>query len=119
MDAHPDRCAVHSLIEVPGCSASDGAVRWDPLHSLWNGTMLAASLVLGPLLFSWDAFAIFIVMTTGTLLLGHSVGFHRRLIHGSFECPLWLERSLVWLGTCVGMSGPFWMIRTHDLRDWA
>jgi stearoyl-CoA desaturase (delta-9 desaturase) len=81
--------------------------------------MLAASLVLGPLLFSWDAFAIFIVMTAGTLLLGHSVGFHRRLIHGSFECPLWLERSLVWLGTCVGMSGPFWMIRTHDLRDWA
>jgi stearoyl-CoA desaturase (delta-9 desaturase) len=26
---------------------------------------------------------------------------------------------LIWIGTCVGMSGPFWMIRTHDLRDWA
>lgn len=53
------------------------------------------------------------------LLLGHSVGFHRRLIHGSFQCPLWLERILVWFGTSVGMSGPSWMIRTHDLRDWA
>jgi len=41
------------------------------------------------------------------------------LIHRSFDCPLWVERVLVWVGTCVGMSGPFWMIRTHDLRDWA
>jgi stearoyl-CoA desaturase (delta-9 desaturase) len=81
--------------------------------------MLAVSLVLGPLLFSWSAFAVFIVMTAGSLLLGHSVGFHRRLIHGSFDCPRWLERLLVWVGTCVGMSGPIWMIRTHDLRDWA
>ena len=52
-------------------------------------------------------------------MLGHSVGFHRRLIHRSFACPLWLERILVWIGTAVGMSGPLWMIRTHDLRDWA
>lgn len=62
---------------------------------------------------------IFLLLTGGSLLLGHSVGFHRRLIHRSFDCPLWLERCLVWVGTCVGMSGPFWMIRTHDMRDWA
>jgi stearoyl-CoA desaturase (delta-9 desaturase) len=73
--------------------------------------MLAASLVLAPMLF--------LLLTGATLLLGHSVGFHRRLIHRSFSCPLWLERTLVWVGTCVGMSGPLWMIRTHDLRDWA
>jgi stearoyl-CoA desaturase (delta-9 desaturase) len=71
------------------------------------------------MLFSWSAFTLFLLLTGGCLLLGHSVGFHRRLIHRSFDCPLWLERTLVWVGTCVGMSGPFWMIRTHDLRDWA
>jgi len=81
--------------------------------------MLAATLAFGAATFSFGALAVFIVSTGATLLLGHSVGFHRRLIHGSFDCPLWLERTLVCFGTLVGMSGPFWMIRTHDLRDWA
>ena len=119
MTGLPDHCRVNSLVETPGCDPVEGTVRWDPVHSLWNGAMLAASLVLGPLFFSWSGFALFLVLTGGSILLGHSVGFHRRLIHRSFACPLWLERFLVWVGTCVGMSGPFWMIRTHDLRDWA
>ena len=114
-----DRNAVNSLVELPGCSPVDGRVRWDPVHSLWNGVMLSASLALAPLLFSWSAVLVFLVLTGASLLLGHSIGFHRRMIHRSFECPLWLERMLVWVGTCVGISGPFWMIRTHDLRDWA
>lgn len=114
-----DRCRVNSLVEVPGCDPVHGVVRWDAVHSLWNGGMLAASLVLGPMFLAWDAVLVFVVLTGASLLLGHSVGFHRRLIHRSFACPVWLERALVWIGTCVGMSGPFWMIRTHDLRDWA
>jgi stearoyl-CoA desaturase (delta-9 desaturase) len=44
---------------------------------------------------------------------------HRLLIHRSFETPLWLERTLVYLGTLVGMAGPFGMIAAHDIRDWA
>ncbi|WP_232476252.1 acyl-CoA desaturase [Flavisphingomonas formosensis] len=81
--------------------------------------MAAVSLVAGPLLVTPGAMTLFVLTTGMGLLLGHSVGFHRRLIHGSFDCPLWLERVLVWFGTSVGMSGPFWMIRAHDLRDWA
>lgn len=92
---------------------------WDPVHSLWNGGMLAATLIFGAATFSLGALAVFVVTTGATLLLGHSVGFHRRMIHGSFDCPLWLERLLSWFGTLVGMSGPFWMIRAHDIRDWA
>jgi fatty-acid desaturase len=114
-----DPCAVNSLIETSGSSPVTGRVVWDPIHSLWNGGMLAATLAFGAATFSFGALAVFIVSTGATLLLGHSVGFHRRLIHGSFDCPLWLERTLVCFGTLVGMSGPFWMIRTHDLRDWA
>lgn len=113
------RCQVNSLIETPACDPTDGVVRWDPVHSVWNGGMLLAAIVLAPLFFTWSALLVFLALTATTLLLGHSVGFHRRLIHRSFECPLWLERTLVWIGTCVGMSGPLWMIRTHDLRDWA
>jgi stearoyl-CoA desaturase (delta-9 desaturase) len=44
---------------------------------------------------------------------------HRRLIHGSFDCPLWLEYLCVYLGTLVGMAGPIGMTRQHDFRDWA
>lgn len=117
-NSHDGNC-VNTLIETPGCDASAGTVRWDPAHSLWNGGMLMMSLFLAPLLFSWSAFAVFLGLTGTTILLGHSVGFHRRLIHRSFDCPKWLERTLVWVGTIVGMSGPLWMIRTHDLRDWA
>lgn len=114
-----DPCAVNSLVETPGCSPVSGRVVWDAPHSLWNGGMLAATLVFAPLTISPGAIAISLLGTGGALLLGHSVGFHRRLIHGSFKCPLWLEHVLVWIGTAVGMSGPLWMIRTHDIRDWA
>jgi stearoyl-CoA desaturase (delta-9 desaturase) len=44
---------------------------------------------------------------------------HRRLIHRAYDCPLWLERLFVYLGTLVGMAGPHGMIRQHDIRDWA
>lgn len=113
-----DRCSVNSLRDVPGSNPVKGTVKWDPAHSLWNGGMLVGT-ILALFHFNWGGLAIFLLLTGATLLLGHSVGFHRRLIHRSFDCPLWLERCLVWVGTCVGMSGPFWMIRTHDLRDWA
>lgn len=114
-----DRCKVNSLIESPDCSPVGGTVRWDPAHSLWNGGMLAGALILAPVLATWSAIAACLILTGTSLLLGHSVGLHRRLIHRSFACPLWLEQALVWIGTAVGMSGPLWMIRTHDLRDWA
>ncbi len=110
---------VGTIIESPGCNPVAGRVRWDPVHSLWNGTMLAGALVLGPLTFSVSALTVFLLLTGASILLGHSIGFHRRLIHRSFACPRWLERGLVWIGTAVGMGGPYWMIRTHDLRDWA
>jgi stearoyl-CoA desaturase (delta-9 desaturase) len=114
-----DIVAVNSLREVPGCSAVEGEVLWDPAHSLWNGGMLVITLLVAPALATWGAATIFLLLTGVSLLLGHSIGFHRLLIHRSFACPRSLERLLVWIGTMVGMSGPFWMIRTHDLRDWA
>lgn len=117
MRVNADQCSVNSLIETPGCSPVKGEVHWDPVHSLWNGGMMLASLLLAPMLFSWSALLVCILLTGASLLLGHSVGFHRRLIHRSFDCPKWLERILVWIGTSVGMSGPLWMIRTHDMRD--
>ncbi|MEO0960443.1 MAG: acyl-CoA desaturase, partial [Pseudomonadota bacterium] len=58
-------------------------------------------------------------LTALTLCLGHSIGMHRKLIHQSFACAKGLERLLVYLGTLVGLGGPFTMMYTHDVRDWA
>lgn len=96
-----------------------GQVRWAPGKSIWMTGMTVAAVVLGPLSFTWDAFALFLTTSAVTLCFGHSVGMHRRLIHNSFECPLWLEYLCVYLGVLVGMAGPIGMIRQHDLRDWA
>ena len=106
-------------IDGDGADPVAGRVRWAPVKSVWIGGMTATALVAGPLTVSWEAVALFVVTTAVTLCAGPSVGMHRRLIHNSFACPLWLEYALVYLGVLVGMAGPIGMIRTHDFRDWA
>ena len=120
-DAAAGRSAfkVNSLTGLDTASPVEGEVLWDPGRSIWNSGFLLAALILGPLTFSWGALAVFLGLSAVTLCAGHSVGFHRRLIHRSFECPKWLERTMVYLGTLVGMGGPVWTIGLHDSRDWA
>lgn len=107
------------IVVTPDTDPLDGVVQWAPGKSLRLAGMTTAAVVLGPACFSWSAFALFIATSAITLCGGHSVGMHRKLIHASFDCPLWLERLLVYLGTLVGMAGPYGMIRLHDFRDWA
>lgn len=109
---------VNSLRDLDSADAVAGRVVWDRPRSLWNMGMLTGALILGPLTFTWGAFAAFLLLSGLTLCVGHSVGFHRRLIHRSFECPKWLERSMIWIGTVVGMGGPIWTVHLHDMRDW-
>jgi sn-1 stearoyl-lipid 9-desaturase len=96
-----------------------GEVRWSPVKSIWFTVMLGAWLGLGVSHFSFGALLLFLGTSAVTLCGGHSLGMHRRLIHRSFDCPLWLEWLGVYLSTLVGLGGPFTMMRTHDLRDWA
>lgn len=112
---------VQSQAEVEASirSVSDGHVAWEPVRSLWFSLMAVAALVGGAATFSWPAFALFVVSTATVLLLGHSLGMHRKLIHDSFACPQWLEYLLVYCGVQVGLAGPIGLVRTHDLRDYA
>jgi fatty-acid desaturase len=102
-----------------GADASAGSVVWAPGKSLWNTAMFGLAIWLGPRYFSGSGLAVFLGLSYVTLLFGHSLGMHRRLIHRSFECPKPVERLLVWLGVLVGMAGPFGILKIHDLRDWA
>jgi len=106
------------MAEGAATDAVAGRVGWAPAKSLWIGGMSAAAL-LAPVVATPGALLLFVVTTAVTVCLGHSLGMHRRLIHRSYDCPLWIERLFVYLGTLVGMAGPFGMIRQHDLRDWA
>ena len=107
------------MISAPGSSATDGEVVWMPEKSIWTGMLTLIALALGPLTFNWDALALFLVSTAITICAGHSVGMHRLLIHRSFQTSKAVEYILVYLGTLVGMAGPFGMIHAHDIRDWA
>ena len=97
----------------------EGTPTWSPVKSLWFTAMASIALVGGWQTFSWDAALISGLLTAITLCLGHSIGFHRLLIHRSFECPRMLEYFLVYLGVLVGMGGPKRMVYMHDIRDWA
>lgn len=106
-------------VDGTGADAARGRVVFAPTKALWNLSMLGGALVFAPLTFSVSGLLVFLVLTYLTLLLGHSAGMHRRFIHRAYDCPKWLERSLVYLGTIVGMAGPLGILRIHDLRDWA
>ena len=100
-------------------NTADGQLSWAPAKSLW---FIAHALIwasLGTVFFSPAAFAAFLFLSILILCGGHSLGMHRKLIHDSFDCPLWLARFGAYLGTLVGLGGPFTMMRAHDLRDWA
>ena len=107
------------MISDPMSSALEGRVAWVPAKSLWTLAMTVIALVAGPLTARWDAVAVFVALTAVTICLGHSVGMHRLLIHRAFRTPIAVEHFLVYLGTLVGMAGPFGMIHAHDIRDWA
>ena len=103
---------------TPDCDPMAGRVVWAPIKSLWLMGMTIIGVIGGAMTFSWDALAVFVVLTGATICAGHSVGMHRLLIHRSFSAPIWVEHTLVYLGTLVGMAGPFGMIKAHDMRDW-
>jgi fatty-acid desaturase len=107
------------MLDAADTDALQGKVRWSPVKSLWIAGHTLIALVAGPIFFTWGALALFLATTAVTVCLGHSLGMHRRLIHRAYDCPLWLERLFVYLGTLVGMAGPYGMIRQHDIRDWA
>lgn len=109
---------VPRICETPLSNATKGIVSWSPLKSIWYLSHMFIAFVAGMIYFSVTGLMVFLVFTVITLCLGHSLGMHRRLIHNSYDCPLWMEYLFVHLGVLVGMAGPYGMVYQHDLRDW-
>jgi fatty-acid desaturase len=110
--------ATDRILPSPDTSAMAGRIAWDGPKSLWWFAHLIGALVGFIWFTAIDTLLVFLILSAITICAGHSVGMHRLLIHRAFAVPLWLEYVLVWLGTLVGMAGPFGMIRAHDMRDW-
>jgi len=106
-------------VDGDGASPVYGRAVLDWSKLVWNLGNLGIAVILAPLLFSWSALILFVCFTYVTLLIGHSVGMHRMMIHRSFKCAKPLEYLLIYIGVLVGVAGPFGILRIHDLRDWA
>ena len=105
--------------KTPSTNPVEGTVQWSPVKSIWFCTCALIAIAGGALTISPSAILVSFLFTVTTLCLGHSVGFHRLLIHRSFASPQWLEYFLVHLGVLVGMGGPFRVMYMHEIRDWA
>jgi len=97
----------------------EGLVVYDWPKLFWNVSMIASAALFAPLTISLSSFFLFIILTYLSLLIGHSAGMHRLMIHQSYECHPLVEKILIYIGVLVGMSGPYGIIKIHDLRDWA
>jgi fatty-acid desaturase len=96
-----------------------GQVVFNLKKSFWNLGMILAAVIFAPITFDLNVLILFLFLTYFSLLVGHSVGMHRMMIHRTFESPPLVEKTLIYIGVLVGMSGPYGIIKIHDLRDWA
>ena len=106
-------------INGKGANPVFGEVVYDPKKMIWNLGMITSAIAFIPMALHLNAVLFFLVLTYSSLLIGHSVGMHRMMIHKTFESPPWVEKTLIYIGVLVGMSGPYGIIKIHDLRDWA
>ena len=100
-------------------SPLDGRIKYDAPKLIWNLAFISLAIIFAPITFNLESFVLFLFLTYSTLLIGHSVGMHRMMIHRTFKANKFVRRTLIYIGVLVGMSGPFSIIRIHDVRDWA
>ena len=109
---------VHRISEN-GADTRKGDVTLDLTKVMWTGGMIGAFLWLAPSNTNLTSVILGLGLTYITLLLGHSVGMHRMMIHRSFKTKIWIRNVFLYLGTLVGVGAPSDVINTHDVRDWA
>lgn len=72
-------------------------------------------LAFVPYLFSWTAFAVFVVCIH-IFGQGITIGYHRLLTHRSFKCPKWVERVFAILAICSMEDTPARWVTVHRMH---
>jgi fatty-acid desaturase len=106
-------------INPENANSTEGKICFNSPKALWNLGIIIAALIFAPINYSHSGMLLFLTTTYFSLLIGHSVGMHRMMIHRTFECSPLTEKVLIYIGVLVGMSGPMGIIKIHDVRDWA
>lgn len=99
-------------------TSADPSYRFSVVKVLWLYVMLVPSVALGWYALSWERALAGGVIGLVTLCLGHSVGLHRGVIHGSYETSSWCRNVLIYLGVLAGVGGPISLIHSHHQRDY-
>ena len=92
-------------------------IRWAPWRTAWFVLTGVPALTLAPAALSVETAVVGAALGFGTFLLGHTVGLHRGILHRAFAMPRWLRNLLAWVFVLVGLGGPMWWMRAHNLRD--
>jgi fatty-acid desaturase len=77
---------------------------------------LAALFVFLPWLFSWTGVALMIAGIYFFGGFGINMCYHRLLSHRSFACPVWLERTLVYIALCCMQDAPGRWVAAHRIH---
>jgi fatty-acid desaturase len=72
-----------------------------------------ACLALLPWFFSWTGVLLCVIGNYVFGMMGLTIGYHRLFSHRSFNCPLWVERTLALLGCCCGQDSPTYWAAVH------
>jgi fatty-acid desaturase len=72
-----------------------------------------ALVVFLPWLFSWTGVVLLVLGIYFYGGVGINIAYHRLLTHGSFKCPLWLERCFVTVALCCMEDAPASWVATH------
>ena len=66
--------------------------------------------------FSWQRFAVAVVLYYIATGLGISMGYHRLHTHRSYKVPLWLDYFFAVCGTLTLEGGPIFWVATHRIH---
>jgi len=107
--------AIEEQMQVGPVVREHGKIVWLYAATVVILHLLAALAVL-PWLFSWTGV---IVAVVGIYIyggLGINLCYHRLLSHRSFQCPMWVERVLVYIALCCMQDAPGRWVAAHRIH---
>ena len=88
-----------------------------PRGVCWSVTIWMAVMHIGAVaafwFISWQALVTFVALHFVTACLGITLGYHRLLTHGSFQCPQWLKYFCSICGMLSAEGSPLQWVATH------
>ena len=103
--------------DSPLVEPSLGRVRFDVVKAAWLWAMLIPGAVVGLAVVTPRLAVASLGLAFLTLCVGHSVGLHRGVIHGTYRARPFVRAVLAELFVLSGLGGPLSWARLHAVRD--